>query len=180
MGCSLKFRFTDSLQIAEEIHNTLNKKGRREKKPFYKNPWFWIAVTAAIVLVKKIVSLESDLLELNNELCSNREEDKKLKAVREFSETEEALESEDNTREQAVLYKEEDTLPSDDKKGYLNSFRFIVNKSAKKYHTKFCSGVSRMAENKREYIEVNAESLDQARQSMEDKGYSLCGVCKRG
>ena len=37
-----------------------------------------------------------------------------------------------------------------------------------------------MAENKREYIEISAESLEQARQNLEDKGYSLCGVCKRG
>lgn len=176
----MEFKFTDSVQIAKEIHNTLNNKGRIRKKPFYKNLWFWIAVTAVIVLIKKIASLENDLLELNNVPHFNNEEDKPLKTVGEYSETEEAAVSASDIEEQNDRNKSDEIVPSDDKESFLNSFRFIINRSAKKYHTKFCSGVSHMAENKREYVEVNAESLEQARQNLEDKGYSLCGVCKRG
>lgn len=142
------------------------------RRPFYRRAGFWIAAVTIIVLVKKISALQNDLLALNNELCFLRQKCRVSVAGNAESEC-------ISTAEESPKGKQPEPQADEEMAGG-NIFSFIVNKSAKKYHTKFCSGVSRMAESKRESVAVTADTLEQAKKQMEDDGYTLCGVCRRG
>lgn len=172
----LKFIFKGNVLLANEIHNNISKNGRSRKKPFYKKLWFWTFVAVIIVLVKKITELENRFTELNQELCIMKKKinffDNERKGANNFCYGE------------SEAVNENPEIQNDDNADLSNEnsrvFNFFINKTAKKYHTKFCSGVSRMAESKRETVAVEAETQEQAMKKLEDDGYKLCGVCSKG
>lgn len=155
-----------------ELIFTEKKSGVKRRRPFYKRAGFWIAFVTIIVLVKKISDLQNDLLALNKELHFFRK--KGQASVAESAEPKCISTAEENPKGK------QPEPQADEEMSGGNTFSFIVNKSAKKYHTKFCSGVSHMAESKRESVSVSADTLEQAKKQMENDGYTLCGVCRRG
>ena len=56
---------------------------------------------------------------------------------------------------------------------------FIINKTTKKYHITECSGAKKLAETKREDTEIEAGSLEAAKEIIEKEGYELCGICAK-
>lgn len=174
--CDLKFIFKDSILFANEIHNTVSKNGRTRKKPFYRKLWFWTFVVVIFMLVKKITELENKFTELNQELCIVKKKisflDNNKKTANNFC----CKESDAVTESPEIQNDSNADLPDENSR----VFNFFINKTAKKYHTKFCSGVSRMAESKRETVAVKAETQEQAMKKLEDDGYKLCGVCSKG
>ena len=61
----------------------------------------------------------------------------------------------------------------------VEKFHFIINKTTKKYHITECSGAKKLAETKREDTEIEAGSLEAAKEIIEKEGYELCGICAK-
>lgn len=59
------------------------------------------------------------------------------------------------------------------------TFEFTVNTSAKKYHLRECGAVKKLAEEKRDVVEIKADTLQSAQRQLEQQGYTLCGLCRR-
>ena len=136
-----------------------------EKKKAYTRPWFWLL----IVLIVSII----------------------IKAAENAERIEQLLSSGDNYNEQEYITAENSEQVQEAEQEIISSeiadeqteqssaqvFRFIMNKSSKKYHTEKCSAAAKLSESNRETTDIEADSLEQAKQILEEQGYSPCTKC---
>ena len=174
--------FKISVTFGSDSSEPSNKK----KKAVHKKPWFWLMIILiASVAVRmtsrnqpKIPFIESDNDDVSSTFTFKPDSEK-------FKVKEDSMETENNYEEEPVdevsdvngddgIYKE--VNQNEDGKSV---FHFILNISTKKYHTKECSAVKKLAEEKRLDTDIEAESAKEAKKIIEGQGSSLCGLCDR-
>lgn len=148
---------------------TVNK----DKKPrFYKRPWFWVFLAFVVSVLVKILSnnekkildeiSQDEILTVDNDKPSMRFNSK-------------ALVKNKQPIEEVTANTQNNTLNTDK----LKNFKFTVNTATKRYHTKLCGAAGKLTNEKRGEVEIEANSIDEAKQLLEQQGYTICGLCKR-
>ena len=145
----------------------------RDKKPrFYKRPWFWVFLAFIVSVLVKILS--NDEKKILNEISKDEilpvDDDKPNMRFN----TRALVKKKQPAKETAV--DTQNSTPITDKP---KTFRFTVNTATKRYHTKLCGAAGKLTNEKRGEVEVEATSLDEAKQLLEQQGYTICGLCKR-
>jgi len=138
-----------------------------EKKKAYTRPWFWLLIVLIVSVIIKA--------------AENAERVEQLLSVGDNSEQEYiTASSEDITEEPEQTVQESDTIETAAEKtadNNVNIFHFIMNKSTKKYHTTQCSAAAKITESKREETDIEANSVEEAKQILEQQGYTPCTRC---
>ncbi|MEE3450241.1 MAG: hypothetical protein VZR27_06020 [Acutalibacteraceae bacterium] len=128
-----------------------------EKKKAYTRPWFWLL----IILIVSVI----------------------IKAVDNAEKVEQLLSPQDNYGEEEYItaskkaVTEEPEQPEQITETAAQTFHFIMNKSTKKYHTEHCTAAAKITESKREETDIEASSVEAAKQILEQQGYSPCTRC---
>lgn len=162
-----------------------------KKKSVHKKPWFWLLLiliaSAAVRMTSKnppkIPLLESDEDDVSSAFEFKPQSDN-------FTVKEEAPDD-TVTQQDGSADSNGENLPDNQENSggeqklmTVNDegksvFHFILNTATKKYHLKECSAVKKLAEDKRMDTDIEADSLKQAKNIIEDQGYALCGLCDR-
>lgn len=164
-------------------------KKKSKKSRFYKRPWFWLLIVFIVSIAVRALSKNEKkiLTEISQEEDFTPIDDSDLNvdiAEKDFSDNQGDIDDyidvflEDELSEENIENNEIDektTQPPSDK----NIFRFILNTATKRYHTKECGAVGKLADEKRGEADIEAESLENAKEIMESRGYTLCGLCDR-
>lgn len=162
----------------------------KKKNPIHKKPWFWLLIILiASVAVRmtaknqpKIPFIENDDEDVssafkfepktdNFTVKENSDEIQANNYEESYYENEEPAQTGENTDSTQKLATQNENGKS--------MFHFILNITTKKYHTKECSAVKKLAEEKRLDTDIEADSLKEAKEIMESQGYGLCGLCDR-
>lgn len=155
------------------------------KKSVHKKPWFWLLlILIASVAVRMSSRNKPELPFLNiddeDELSSAFNFEPKTDSftvkedygddITQFDESQEPAAAETGSESQKLVTQDENGK---------SVFHFILNISTKKYHTKECSAVKKLADEKRSDTDIEADSLKEAKEIIEEQGYELCGLCDR-
>ena len=178
-----------SVKIGSGDSDEMNGK---KKKAVHKKPWFWLLLLLiASVAVKMNSRTQTKSLFLSSDeenaastfLFKTNAEEFKIedKKEDEIAKNETVLPSEANDQKQDNI---KDVPVQNPKQAEKNEpeksgFHFIINLSTKKYHTKECSAVKKLAEDKRMDTDIEADSLEEAEKIMKEQGFELCGLCDR-
>lgn len=155
------------------VYNALEKKvsGEKEKKSGFGRFVLVLTAIAAVAVfavraAERIRETELKLLMNSNTVKANADKETEI----------------DNCKCQPHICRNSsesvlETEKSDAETG--NTFRFTVNTSARKYHLKECGAVKKLTSEKKNTVQVKADSLEDAQRKIEQQGYVLCGLCKR-
>ena len=133
----------------------------------YKRPWFWLLIILIISVAVRLIMrndapaaipVHNTVPQLENE--SYRETD-----------TVQPQQEEQHTEEKAA----EESYEESEK----TVFHFILNKNTKKYHTGECSAAKKLSESKRADTDIEADSMEEAEEILQQQGYELCGICAK-
>lgn len=155
----------------------VSKSKKNKKSRFYKRPGFWLLLVFIVSITVRMLSKHEKriLTEISQEdsqppdnLSLNSEPNEEKSAVK-------------NTKRAEKAHKQRKSEKAEEKpqKKEKKSFRFVLNTATKRYHTKNCGAVGKLADEKRGEADIEAESLDEAKKILEEQGYTLCGLCGR-
>ncbi len=155
----------------------------KSKKSIHKKPWFWLLIILIASVAVKMTSVKQPKFSF-----MNNEDDDVPSAFAFEPKSENFTVKEDNDETDVPESEEENQLVDDadsEQKLVIENeegksvFHFILNIATKKYHTKECSAVKKLAEEKRMDTDIEADSLKEAKDIIESQGYGLCGICDR-
>ena len=162
----------------------------KKKNPIHKKPWFWLL----IILIASVAVRITSRTQPKNLFIGNEDEDISSAfkfepktdnfTVKENSDEIEDNNYEENYYEDEVPAQTDENTNSTQKLATQNEngksmFHFILNITTKKYHTKECSAVKKLTEEKRLDTDIEADSLKEAKEIIESQGYGLCGICDK-
>ena len=155
----------------------------RSKKSIHKKPWFWLLIILVASVAVKMTSRNQFGISFTN----NKDDD--VSSAFTFEPKSENFTVKEDNDETEVSKSEEENHPVnnvDSTQNLVNEneegksvFHFILNVATKKYHTKECSAVKKLAKEKRMDTDIEADSLKEAKDIIESQGYGLCGICDR-
>ena len=155
----------------------------KSKKSIHKKPWFWLLIILIASVAVKMTSAKQPKLPFTNN------EDDDVSSAFTFEPKSENFTVKEENDESEVSESEKQNSPADDdgttqklvteNEEGKSAFHFILNIATKKYHTKECSAVKKLTEEKRMDTDIEADSLKEAKDIIESQGYGLCGICDR-
>ena len=155
----------------------------KSKKSIHKKPWFWLLIILIASVAVKMTSEKQPKLPFTN----NKDDD--VSSAFTFEPKSENFTVKEDNDETEVSQSEEENQPADnadstqklvnENEEGKSVFHFILNIATKKYHTKECSAVKKLADEKRMDTDIEADSLKEAKDIIESQGYDLCGICDR-
>lgn len=155
----------------------------KRKKPFYRKPLFWAAAAGAVLLVRKILQSSENVSLLNDKVSAGADvnDNGKLK-IKSEQRDKSAYKLPDNKAsfiKEGIVSETLEEKSNESEKSKNNIYRFIINDKTKKYHISECAGVSRLTDDRREYMDIEAETETDAYEKMKKLGYVMCGACER-
>lgn len=166
-------------------------------RPFYKRTSFWVIL--AIIIIK-LLKVSDDLREFEEYLpspkryelqnsdklyspytmkvrdrCDCKTAERESLELHTTPHTEHTNESKSNNTTKSDNIK---ISHNKEKEHEKSIFRFVLNNSTKKYHTKSCAAERRLTGEKREETQVEALTEAEALLIIEKRGYKRCGLCK--
>lgn len=171
----------------------------KKNKALHKKPWFWLL----LLLIASIAVKISSRSQSKSFFLNSNSDDDDVSSTFSFQPDMKESFSEDNFSEDKKEDNEiinESVLPDDDfdendveitevtaedspsyeqEEPEKSVFHFIINLATKKYHTKECSAVKKLAPDKRMDTDIEADSLNEAESIMKKQGFELCGLCDR-
>ena len=170
--------------------DNITEPSAKKKNSIHKKPWFWLLIILiASVAVRmtsknqpKIPFIENEDKDVSSAFKFEPKTDN-FTAKENFNETgNNDFEEADDEAEESAKTNENGSgvqkLVSENEEG-KSVFHFILNITTKKYHTKECSAVKKLADEKRLDTDIEANSLKEAKEIIEGQGYALCGLCDR-
>ncbi len=172
----------------------------KRKKPFYAKPLFWAAAVGTVLLVRKILQSSENVSFFNDKVSGDvglkDKGNPKIETVNiGIHQSQKSDELVDKSPDNKSQFIEEEIIPetfeekskdenkstesNESVKSKNNTYRFIINGKTKKYHTSECAGVSRLTQDRREYMDIEAETENGAYEKMKSLGYVMCGACER-
>ena len=139
-----------------------------EKKKTYTRPWFWLLIILIVSVIIKAVDNAEKVEQLLSPQDNYGEEEYITASKKAVTEEPEQSEQIDETAE---------TTAEQITETAAQTFHFIMNKSTKKYHTEHCTAAAKITESKREETDIEASSVEAAKQILEQQGYSPCTRC---
>ena len=166
----------------------------KKNKAVHKKPWFWLLLLLIASVAVKLSSRsqsksfifnsnsDDDNASSNYSFQPEIEESLSENIIEDDKAIDENVPPADDFDENAVGIAEateEKTPPDEQKEPEKSVFHFIINLATKKYHTKECSAVKKLAPGKRMDTDIQADSLSEAESIMKKQGFELCGLCDR-
>lgn len=163
----------------KSVYNAISKNVSGDNRKKSGKSKFFFLLTAVTVVAVFVIKAAEKIRETEIKLCMNYDTEKsgfKAKDKGDYK----TINNDDEFQEQVHQEPQKHYLDDEDAEEKTErTFKFTVNKSAKKYHLKECGAVKKLAEEKRDVVEIKADTLESAQRQLEQQGYALCGLCKR-
>ena len=163
----------------------------KKKNSIHQKPWFWLLIILIASVAVRVTSknqskfpfLETDDDDVSSAFSFEPKTDNfTIKESSDENNNVPNSEYKDEPEEPDQIHnnngEENQSIAAKNESG-KSVFHFILNIATKKYHTKECSAVKKLAEEKRMDTDIEADSLKDAKEIIEEQGYDLCGLCDR-